>query len=144
MQLLINKIAESYNPAYGQKKKIKDFTPRAMDCMMDFDWPGNVRELENVVKRLTILCDKKTVDFDDLPEHILENSGFIHTSEPEGPVFQEGICFDKDVKDYEKRLILGALEKSNWVKAKAAKLLQIKRTTLVEKIKKQKLGSMGS
>jgi len=42
-------------------------------------------------------------------------------------------------KDYEKRIILEALEKSNWVKTKAARLLHINRTTLVKKIKKQKL-----
>ena len=53
--------------------------------------------------------------------------------------------FSKDaVKDYEKRLILEALEKSNWVKTKAAKLLNINRTTLVEKIKKQNLDDKNS
>lgn len=50
-----------------------------------------------------------------------------------------GITLDEAVKDYEKRLILGALEKSDWVKTKAAKLLNINRTTLVEKIKERRL-----
>ena len=127
-----------------KKNQIKGFTPRAMDCMMAFDWPGNVRELENVIKRITILCDREMVDIEDLPEHIQESSGVIHKSDQENLILQEGISFDKAVKEYEKRLILGALEKSNGVKSKAAKLLQIKRTTLVEKIKKQKLGNMGS
>ena len=54
-------------------------------------------------------------------------------------MLHEGISFDKAVKDYERRLILDALEQSNWVKTKAAKLLNINRTTLVEKIKKQDL-----
>ena len=49
------------------------------------------------------------------------------------------MTLDEAVKDYEKRLILEALEKSSWVKTKAAKLLHINRTTLVEKIKRQSL-----
>ena len=54
---------------------------------------------------------------------------------------EEGIslALNQAVKDYEKRLILEALEKTNWVKAKAARLLHINRTTLVEKIKNKKL-----
>ena len=59
-------------------------------------------------------------------------------------IFEEGITLDEAVKDYEKRIILEALEKSNWVKARAARLLNINRTTLVEKIKKQNLAEPGS
>ncbi len=57
----------------------------------------------------------------------------------EGDIFDEGFTLDEAVKDYEKMLILDALEKSNWVKTKAARLLNTNRTTLVEKIKKQNL-----
>ncbi len=52
---------------------------------------------------------------------------------------EEGVTLDEAVKDYEKRLILEALEKSNWVKSRAARLLRINRTTLVAKIKNQNL-----
>jgi sigma-54 specific flagellar transcriptional regulator A len=51
----------------------------------------------------------------------------------------EGIDFNTAVTEYEKALILKALEKTNWIKNKAAELLQIKRTTLVEKIKRYNL-----
>jgi DNA-binding NtrC family response regulator len=121
----------------GRKKKIKGFSTKSMDAIMAFEWPGNVRELENVVKRLTILCDNTNVELEDLPEHILENVKSVRSSDE--PILEDGITFEKAVKDYEKRLILEALEKSNWVKTKAAKLLNINRTTLVEKIKKQNL-----
>ena len=57
----------------------------------------------------------------------------------EGDILNEGLTLYEAVKDYEKRLILEALENSNWVKTKAAKLLNINRTTLVEKIKNQNL-----
>ena len=63
-----------------------------------------------------------------------------HIQPAEGDIFDEGsTTLYEAVKDYEKRLILEALEKSNWVKTKAAKLLNINRTTLVEKIKNQNL-----
>lgn len=121
----------------GKKRRITGFIPEAIEAMLDYEWPGNVRELENVIKRLTILCENEVVTFDDLPEHIQQVSKSIQPEEEE--VFEEGISLDEVVRDYEKRLILEALEKSSWVKTKAAKLLNINRTTLVEKIKKQNL-----
>jgi len=126
----------------GKTKRITGLSPQAMDSMLDYDWPGNVRELENAIKRLTILCDTEVAGFDDLPEHIQQNSRSIQP--PEEDIFEEGMTLDEAVKDYEKTLILEALEKSNWVKTKAAKLLHINRTTLVEKIKKQNLTETGS
>ncbi len=77
------------------------------------------------------------VGFDDLPDHIQQNSRSVQPAEED--ILEEGVTLDQAVKDYEKRLILEALEKSNWVRTKAAKLLHINRTTLVEKIKKQNL-----
>ena len=121
----------------GKKKKITGFSQKAIDALLEFDWPGNIRELENTIKRLIILCDNQVVQFDDLPEHIQQNSKIIQTIEEDN--IEEGKSFNKAVKDYEKRLIREALEKSNGIKSKAAKLLNINRTTLVEKIKKQNL-----
>jgi transcriptional repressor NrdR len=63
-----------------------------------------------------------------------------HIQPAEGDIFDEGsTTLYEAVKDYEKRLILEALEKSNWVKSRAARLLRINRTTLVAKIKNQNL-----
>jgi DNA-binding NtrC family response regulator len=116
---------------------IKEFSNEALEDMMGFDWPGNVREVENVIKRLTILCDNEIVQVDDLPEHIQRKTRSLQPDEED--ILDKDLNLNEAVKDYEKRLILDALEKSNWVKTKAAKLLNINRTTLVEKIKKQNL-----
>jgi DNA-binding NtrC family response regulator len=126
----------------GKTKRITGFSPHAMDAMLDYDWPGNVRELENVIKRLIILCDSQVVNFDDLPDHIQQNTRSIEPGEED--IFEEGLNLDEAVKDYEKRIILDALEKSKWVKTNAAKLLHINRTTLVEKIKKRNLTKTAS
>jgi DNA-binding NtrC family response regulator len=121
----------------GKAKKNLVFSQEALDAAVEYDWPGNVRELENVIKRMIILCENEAIGFSDLPEHIQYHSLTNRDSEAEVP--EEGRTLNETVRDYEKKLILDALEKSRGVKAKAAKLLNIKRTTLVEKMKKQNL-----
>jgi len=138
--LLINHFLKKFQK--GQKEKIEGFSPEANDALMEYNWPGNIRELENVVKRITILCENEVADFADLPEHIQQFS--LSAQDNGGLIFEEGLSLDKAVKNYERKLILGAMEKSDGVKTKAAKLLKIKRTTLVEKIKKQNLSKAAS
>jgi transcriptional regulator with PAS, ATPase and Fis domain len=79
---------------------------------------------------------------EDLPEHIPQKGRSIQPVEED--FLEDGVTLHKAVEDYEKSLILGALERSDWVKTRAAKLLNINRTTLVEKIKKQNLVETGS
>ena len=67
-----------------------------------------------------------------------------HIQPVEDDILEEGLTLDEAVKDYEKMLILEALEKSNWVKTRTAKLLNINRTTLVEKIKNKNLTQTAS
>jgi DNA-binding NtrC family response regulator len=126
----------------GKKKKITKFSPEVMDAMYAYDWPGNVRELENVIKRFTILCDNSVVIFDDLPESIRESSQSIQPVKE--VILEKDLNLNEAVQSYEKRIILEALEQSSWVKSKAAKLLNINRTTLVAKIKKQNLDEAAS
>ena len=121
----------------GKRKKITGFSKVSMDALWAYDWPGNVRELENVVKRLTILSDGPVVSIDDLPENIQDVSGPRHTDNE--VIIDHELNLNEAVQDYEKRIILEALERTNWVKSKAAKLLNINRTTLVAKIKKQNI-----
>jgi two-component system, NtrC family, response regulator PilR len=120
-----------------KEKKLTGFSQSAMDSMWAYDWPGNVRELENVLKRLTILCEGPVVNMDDLPENIRDVSETSRSDEE--VILGDELNLNEAVQDYEKRIILEALEKSNWVKSKAAKLLNINRTTLVAKIKKQNI-----
>ena len=121
----------------GKEKRGLVFSPEALEAMIEYDWPGNVRELENMAKRMMVLCESDVVGFQDLPEHIQYHSLNIREAETEN--LEEGRTLNEAVRDYEKKLILDALEKSRGVKARAAKLLHIKRTTLVEKMKKQNL-----
>jgi transcriptional regulator with GAF, ATPase, and Fis domain len=121
---------------------IKGMEEDAKRYMMAYNWPGNVRELENMVERLVILANGPIINVSDLPEKI--TGGDIGPLIPEKERFEtclpeEGLCLSEAVSRYEKALILEALERTNWVKNRAAKLLQMNRTTLIEKMKKQNL-----
>jgi DNA-binding NtrC family response regulator len=118
---------------------VHDFSRKAQACLMRYKWPGNVRELENLVERMTVLCDNAEVELSDLPDKILTGSAPAAASVPQIELPEEGIDLSTAVSDFEKSIILQALNKSNWVKNRAAKLLKVNRTTLVEKIKKQRL-----
>jgi DNA-binding NtrC family response regulator len=138
--LLVGHFLKKFNNYH--KRKIEGFSEEATNALTEYDWPGNVRELENVVKRTIILSENSMIKFEDLPEHIQQNSVFVRQGD--NTKLAEGLSLVEAVKDYERKLILEALEKSEGVKTKAAKLLNIKRTTLVEKIKKQNLPEAAS
>ena len=112
----------------------RSFSPAALREMMGFSWPGNVRQLENVVERaLALSGDNTLLDVEDLPEEI---RCVERVRAPEVPLDGDGIRLDTVVSDFEGRLVLQALEKTDWVKTRAARLLNVKRTTLIEKMKR--------
>jgi DNA-binding NtrC family response regulator len=121
-----------------KKKPLKRLSPGVMDLLLHYDWPGNVRELENLTERLVILSEGEVVGVSDLPERfgapLPPASGPGLTDFP-----RQGVHLTSAVQEFERQLILKALEKSNWVKTKAARLLHLNRTTLIEKMKKQKI-----
>ena len=132
--LLVDFFVKKFNQE--KQKNIRGFTSEAMETLLHHDWPGNVRELENTVERVVILADGDEIGLNDIPESIKDQ---LPTVEPRKALPKGGIPFDHAVEEYEKRLILQALDETNWVKTKAAKLLKMNRTTLIEKMKKKKL-----
>ncbi len=118
-----------------QKKPLKRLSPAALDLLQQYPWPGNVRELENLMERLEILTEGEVIEVADLPEK------FQGLHLPPGAAAAElpprGIPLTATVQAFERGLILQALESSNWVKSRAAALLNLNRTTLLEKMKKQ-------
>jgi DNA-binding NtrC family response regulator len=95
-----------------------------------------VRELKNLIERLMVLHEGGEILSTDLPKKIqIESSRATRRKD----LSAEGISFNTAVSEFEKALIISALDKTNWVKNQAAQLLKIKRTTLVEKIKRYNL-----
>ncbi|MBF0376630.1 MAG: sigma-54-dependent Fis family transcriptional regulator [Desulfamplus sp.] len=122
---------------YGYNKKI--FSDEAISVLSLYSWPGNIRELENLVERLSVMVETDIVMPSDLPDYI-SNHILPSTETPSVcSVFKNGIGFNEAVEEYQKSLILYALEQTHWVKARAADLLKMNRTTLVEKIKKMNI-----
>ncbi|WP_319778632.1 sigma-54 dependent transcriptional regulator [Maridesulfovibrio sp.] len=125
----------------------------AADMLVSYSWPGNVRELENFMERMCILCDENEIVPDDLPEKIWKDVGrepkkkVVELMQPVGfswptlaDLEEQGASGLKDfLERIEDRLMIEALEKAGGVKNKAAELLGVKRTTLIEKIKKRDL-----
>ncbi len=117
-----------------------------MQCLLGYHWNGNVRELENLIERLAILTNNDIINISDLPEKFLDEQT-LRTSKSRqilsiqnlltDTTFPETGCdLNEIISNMEKRLINEALSKSGGVKSKAAMLLGLKRTTLIEKIKK--------
>jgi DNA-binding NtrC family response regulator len=133
--LLINHCIKRFKQE--KRLSVEGMTEEAVKYFMDYSWPGNVRELENLIERLVILKGKGVVDVDDLPDKLLGHKGEVPV--PEIRIPEDGIPFNAAVSQFERELILQALNRTDWVKNRAAKLLHLNRTTLVEKMKKIKL-----
>ncbi len=119
------------------RKRMKALTDAAMEKLLHYAWPGNVRELENLMERLSVLVEDPVIGVDDLPERIRGQAPAVMAAAV--PDLAEGIDFSAAVENFQRSLILQALNQTKGIKAKAAELLQMNRTTLVEKIKKMKL-----
>ncbi len=139
--LLAKHILEKFRAERGHR--ITGISEEVQRTFMDYPWPGNVRELENIIERAVILKDCGMMDLEDLPDNLVEKD--FSLSAPEMDIsWDEGVNFNTAVTEYERQLILQALNKTNWVKNKAAKLLHLKRTTLVEKMKRINLDRSGA
>ncbi len=113
-------------------------TDDAMKIFIGYHWPGNVRELENTVERLLVLKDDDVVTPYDLPEKMTGRNipNLPDIEDDDINPFVGGIDLNAALEEYEKRLILHAIELQNGVKSQAAKYLNINRTTLIEKMKR--------
>jgi len=120
-------------------RPLMSISPAAMQALEAYDWPGNVREMENVIERSVALTDGEIIERSDLPAGI----GGIDDESIPGllcpRVTEDGVDMVRIIEAIERRLIGEALELSDGVKARAANLLGINRTTLVEKIKRHTL-----
>ena len=107
----------------------------AMRRLMAYQWPGNVRQLENAVERAVAFTAGRTqIDVDDLPAELQQAPDTTAASAVTLP--EDGLDLDAFVGNIERELIQRSLERTGGNKGQAARLLNLKRTTLVEKIKR--------
>jgi transcriptional regulator with PAS, ATPase and Fis domain len=110
----------------------------AMVHLWEYDWPGNVRELENLLERLVILSEDGQITVEHLPPAL---RSFISEKKiPRPALGDEGLDLNTAVEEFENRLIEEALRRTKGNKQAAARLLGLKRTTLVAKLRRRKGG----
>ncbi len=109
---------------------VEGFSEETMEVLMEYDYPGNVRELQNLVERLVVLKKSGVISIEDLPEK------FYSQQKPDYARLDLHRGYDTLVSEFEQNLILKALNETNGVKSKAAQILSMNRTTLIEKMKR--------
>ncbi len=164
-------LIEHFIERIGETKKspLLGFDAVALAALNQFPWKGNVRELENLIHHMTILFGGSQIGFLDLPDKyrngtlptppappVQENINdedlrrceqqmlFSSTTITEDQWQESGIDFNALVNDFETQLIIQALKMTQGNKKEAARLLNLKRTTLLEKIKKKELADTWS
>lgn len=134
--LLIEHFLARFNEM--KQASVRDVDSEAMEYVLHYHWPGNIRELENLVERLVVLKKTGTIMPSDLPDKVLRSlpPPLTHLEEPLA-LNGTGIDLVKELERHENRLIIEAMRRANGVTSKAAQLLHMNRTTLVEKLKRK-------
>ena len=133
--LLIDHFAAKFSSENG--KAMCRFDQQALKTLIEYDWPGNVRELENVIERAVVLAPAAgLISRDLLPRDLLHSSsvGLGRLN-----MLNHGGALKDLMQEYERNLIVAALEKTGWNQKKAADLLRVNATTLNEKLKRLKI-----
>ncbi len=149
LPLLIDELVSRL--ARDERMKIR-FLPRALSALTQYEWNGNVRELANLIERMTILSPGALIDKKDLPVKFIAQEGLfavdevdatlegeaVEVKESEATTYftESGIDLKEHLINMERQLIEQALLESHGVVAKAADFLKMRRTTLVEKMRK--------
>jgi two-component system, NtrC family, response regulator PilR len=117
--------------------RVKEIDREAMEVLLDYSWPGNVRQLESAIERAILLCEGDRILPRDLPQEVLQRKtlGRIERGTRGSDRFEippEGINFEHLERD----LIMQAMERADWVIAKAAKMLGMSYRTLQYRLDK--------
>jgi len=129
IKYLVNHFIDKFNRVYG--KSVREIEPRAMELIESYAYPGNIRELENLIERIIVLDKNGKIMVSDLPENI---RGISEERSMEEVNFDNGLS--NLVEDYERNLIVKALEKNKNNKFQTAKMLNMNRSTFMSKLKK--------
>ncbi len=142
--MLISHFLQQFNQLTGHA--VEAPAGEIMEALMVYDWPGNVRELENLMERLVILKGHGTVDLGDLPHRVFQKfvearpaaAGAVSDWDyPRMALPEKGLDLKAIVDAFENHLVDQALARTQGNKNRASELLQMNRTTLVEKLRKR-------
>ncbi len=130
--LLIKHFLDKANRNHGLSVSL---SREAMIYLWEYDWPGNIRELENLIERLVILSDNNICGLQDLPANI---RSFVSDKKSPQPSLGGGrIDLREATEQLQYKLMEEALRLTNGNKSAAARMLGLKRTTLVAKLRRK-------
>ncbi len=139
--LLARHFLESFSTSMD--KSVAGISPETMRHLESYDWPGNVRELENTMERAVALESGKEISLRVLPDRVAGySSAFspIASQAASGSGFPaEGLDFEKELAETERRYLLAAIEKAGGVRTRAAELLHITYRSLRHYAKKHNI-----
>jgi two-component system, NtrC family, response regulator AtoC len=118
----------------SMQRPIMHLEKDALEALEAYPWNGNVRELENIMERVVALTEGDLITMRDLPSNIAK--AYLERAGSPTSVTPQGIDMVQTINDIEKKMIAEALQLSGGVKARAALMLSINRTTLVEKMRR--------
>jgi len=136
ISLLVRHFLHEYNQAYA--KDIRGVSRDVQKLFLKYDWPGNIRELENVLQSAILHAKKEFIDIGDLPKNLRD---FLPSPEKTPFLAKENLS---SLADLEKEYISYLLKMTDNNLRKTAKILNISRTTLYNKLRKYKLTRSGS
>jgi transcriptional regulator with PAS, ATPase and Fis domain len=120
-------------------KSIRAIEDEALAVIKTYDWPGNVRELENLMERLVVLNEGGVIRAKDLPGYLAEKRAAKNEFDAKMALPLDGVDLDALLKIIEGDLMHQALVRTGGNKSRAAELLRLNRTTLVERLRRQEI-----
>lgn len=136
----IEVLAQAFLQTYAERIGRDDLvglTDDALSAIKAHEWPGNIRALENAIEHAVLLSEGSMIRFEDLPAKVRQSSQ--RSVKSSRPLPESGIDLRSAVESYENNLIRQALDRASGNKNRAAQLLGLNRTTLVEMIKRKGL-----
>ena len=114
---------------------MNSISPAAFELLMDYRWPGNVRELENAIEHAVALADGDVIGVDALPRALVRATRIdgLHEAVRSG-----ALGFEQATADFERELLLEALESTGWNQTRTAERLRLTRRAL--KLRMDRLG----
>jgi DNA-binding NtrC family response regulator len=137
MPLLVEHFLKHSNERH--KRNVQGVEPQAMAVLEAYPWPGNIRELENIIERVVVVKGKGFITVADLPPQIRTPRSLTPKPTPIPGLPEDGTDLRAMLEAVEERMIGEALERTGGNKNRAAELLGLNRTTLVEKLRRKRV-----
>jgi DNA-binding NtrC family response regulator len=126
--LLVEHFIQRYTAELG--KRIAGMTPEALAALQEYPWPGNVRELQNVIERAVALVESGPIGLNDLPTDLLLPDHRLRVKQA------ENLPLRTATDEFERQIVLRVLERVQWNRSEASRILGIHRNSLKVKLKR--------